>query len=263
MTLDRITYSTFRSLVRMDNTLVPPSWSIRYLFGAWYLYCYYINSVYSGVLTAYLSVPSYEKPVDSLSDLLGATDKGFYPVIFREGSIDFLFKSATSGVYRDIGNLISGEKNYVDVIADGVAATLSGKAVYIEARLASEMQTLKQGQEKFYMGRQSFFPQKYGIVCRTRSPFKSVMSDILSHLNEGGLINKWKKEQVLKLGQNPVAGGRAYQRLSAVPSALTIEHLQGGFFVYVIGIFVTSLAFLVERQNLYCRRANKASQGPK
>ncbi|XP_068249304.1 DNA ligase 4 [Palaemon carinicauda] len=209
LTLDRITFSTFRSLVKQDNIMVLPFWSIKYLFGAWYLYCYYVNAMYSGTLTAFLSVPSYEKPIDSLSDILEATEKGFYPVIFREGSIDFLLKFATSGVYREIGQLISEEKNYVDVIADGVAAALQSKAVYIEARLASEMQTLKQGQDQFYMGRQSFFPQSYGIVCRTRSPFKGVFSNVMSKSVSVASLVPWSQVcKMLDKVQSAVKGNK-------------------------------------------------------
>ncbi|KAK7023358.1 hypothetical protein SK128_005254 [Halocaridina rubra] len=299
--LSVLTFSTFRGLVMQGNEMKYLNWPLKCAFGGWYLYCYYVYALYSGTLTAVLSVPSYETPIDSLADLLLATKEGFYPVVFRDASIHYLFKFATSGVYQEIGDLLTQEKNYVDVIADGItkvsATTLQTKSVYIEASLAAEMRAQGQGRANFYFGRQSFFPQAYGIVCRTRSPLKKVFSPIINwrhemalkkngnitltnhieytehltrvsfhslrRLNEGGFINKWKEDEVAKLkrsssdegggnsdggtevGDGREGGGREGPKKTG-PTAITITHLQGAFFVYVIGAGTAFFILLLE-----------------
>lgn len=49
--------------------------------------------MYSGTLTSFLVIPAYEKPIDTLFDLLDAMKKrGYMPILFYESSVDLLFK---------------------------------------------------------------------------------------------------------------------------------------------------------------------------
>lgn len=50
------------------------------------------SALYSGTLTAFLAIPEYERPIDSLSDVLEATKQGLIPVVIRESSVHYLFK---------------------------------------------------------------------------------------------------------------------------------------------------------------------------
>lgn len=50
------------------------------------------SALYSGTLTAFLAIPEYERPIDSLSDVLEATKQGLIPVVIRESSVHYMFK---------------------------------------------------------------------------------------------------------------------------------------------------------------------------
>lgn len=52
-----------------------------------------VTATYAGLLTAVLAIPSYEKPIDSLWDLLHAVrHKAFVPIVFYGGVNEFIFK---------------------------------------------------------------------------------------------------------------------------------------------------------------------------
>lgn len=52
-----------------------------------------IPAMYSGTLTTFLVVPAYEKPVDSLRDLLDAMKhRSYMPILYYGSYIESLFK---------------------------------------------------------------------------------------------------------------------------------------------------------------------------
>ncbi|XP_045104359.1 glutamate receptor ionotropic, delta-2-like [Portunus trituberculatus] len=247
--LHDLTFNMYRSLVVQSNRLPALLWPLRLVFAGWYLYCFYVSALYSGTLTAVLALPVYEKPIDSLADLLEASKQGFYPVTIKEISIDFLFQKATSGVYHQIGRLMTTDKHYVDSPSNGIARVLQGPAVYIDARLSMEIQMIVQGKDNFYLGRQSFFPQTYGIACMKGADYRRHFDRVLERLVQSGLVEKYKRDEFLKLGGRitGVGGKRRGQT-----SAITITHLQGAFFLYVIGVTL-ALAVLVMEKILWQR----------
>ncbi|XP_050700399.1 glutamate receptor ionotropic, delta-1-like [Eriocheir sinensis] len=239
-----LTFNMYSSLLGQNDRLAATLWPLRLVIVGWYLYCLYMRALYSGTLTAVLALPVYEKPIDSLDDLLAAAEEGFYPVTISEISIDFLFQKATSGIYYEIGRLMTSKKNYVKSSSQGVATVLQGPAVYIDARLSTEIQMILQGRDKFYFGRQSFFPQAYGIACMEGSDYRVHFDRVLERLVQSGLVEKWKREEIAKLGGED-SGGQGQRRGQI--SAITITHLQGAFFIYVMGVALALTALLLER----------------
>ncbi|XP_070000312.1 glutamate receptor ionotropic, delta-2-like [Penaeus vannamei] len=188
--LQELAFSVFRNLVVQGNLLFTDQWPLRCLFGAWYLYCYYVYAVYSGTLTAVLAIPDFEDPIDSLSDILERASEGFYPVVLRESSVEYIFEA------------------------------------YGSTSITSR-----------------FLPNHDGCrSCLTKS------NKVLLRITEAGLIDKWRREQIIKLRQDGSSGGGGVRSSRASgPSALTITHLQGAFFLYVIGFFVSSFALVGEK----------------
>ncbi|KAK3894724.1 hypothetical protein Pcinc_001535 [Petrolisthes cinctipes] len=130
MSLQELIFNMYRSLVVQSNRLPTVNWPLRLVIAAWYLYCYYIYALYSGTLTAVLAIPAYERPLDTLSEILEATKQGLIPVIIRGSSFHYLFKTATSGIYYDLGQHITGDMNYVDDPPSGITK-VSGSEMLI------------------------------------------------------------------------------------------------------------------------------------
>lgn len=61
---------------------------------------------------------------------------------------------------------------------------------------------------------------------------------------QSGLVDKWKEEEIAKLGGRD-SGGRGKRRGQI--SAITITHLQGAFFLYVMGVALALTALLLEK----------------
>lgn len=60
---------------------------------------------------------------------------------------------------------------------------------------------------------------------------------------QSGLIEKWKRDEIVKLGGR-VSGGGSKRR--GQTSAITITHLQGAFFLYVMGVTLALTALMLE-----------------
>lgn len=89
---------------------------------------------------------------------------------------------------------------------------------------------------------------------------------------EAGLVDKWKRDEILKIGHRKgssfsstssssggrvlgVAKGRRGGALGGAgrgPGAITITHLQGAFFVYVMGCSLAGVVLLAERLLMRC-----------
>ncbi|XP_066971943.1 glutamate receptor ionotropic, delta-2-like [Macrobrachium rosenbergii] len=244
--LQMFTFNMFRNMVLQGNMIVTEHWPHRFIFLFWYLFCFYIYALYQGTLTAVLAVPQFEKPIDSLNDLLASMKKGEFTLsVPYATSNEFIFKEATSGIYKNIWDLFN-KANYVKNGDEGIAKVLSGKFGFVNAMLATEIRATREGREKFYLARQSFYPQGYGMALNSGAPYKRVFDRALSQLTEAGLIAKWARDEV-----NSVKGGGASDEETSEdsgPGAITLVHLQAAFFILALGIATSAVVLLFEKQ---------------
>ncbi|XP_066967133.1 glutamate receptor ionotropic, delta-2-like [Macrobrachium rosenbergii] len=243
--LQMFTFNMFRSMVLQGNMISTEHWPHRFIFLFWYLFCFYIYALYQGTLTAVLAVPQFEKPIDSLNDLLASMKKGEFTlsVVFATSN-EFIFKEATSGIYKDIWDLFN-KANYVKNVDGGIAKVLSGKLAFVNARLASEIRATREGREKFYLARQSFYPQGYGMALNSGAPYKRVFERALTQLTEAGLIAKWTRDEV----DSVKGGGSSKEETSddSGPGAITLVHLQAAFFILALGITTSAIVLFFEK----------------
>ncbi|XP_042211846.1 glutamate receptor ionotropic, delta-1-like [Homarus americanus] len=194
--------------------------------------------MYSGTLTAVLAVPAFEKPIDSLEHLAQAHHDGYTIGTTRDSSFEDAFKGAVSGIYHEVWKLFNHkdrDQSFLSTPASGFDMILKQKYVYINAQLNSELIATQQGRANYYIARETFLPQGYGIACSSGSPFKEVFSNILLRLTEAGLVYKWADNEVNKVAKNNSPTSETG------PTAIKIQHLQAAFFMLVIG-FATSAA---------------------
>ncbi|XP_068240103.1 glutamate receptor ionotropic, delta-2-like [Palaemon carinicauda] len=85
-------FNMFRNIVVQGNYIEGVSWSVRFILFIWFVFCLIFSALYSGVLTAVLAVPSYETPIDSLTDLPRASQEGFTISLLAGSSYVSLFK---------------------------------------------------------------------------------------------------------------------------------------------------------------------------
>ncbi|XP_066952298.1 uncharacterized protein [Macrobrachium rosenbergii] len=115
----------------------------------------------------------------------------------------------------------------------------------MSANLNSEIRTSQKGRDRFYLARQTFFPQGYGIACRKGAPYTQKFDEILISMVQAGLVNKWVKDEVMKIqrsnrGQQGDRGGQSESL------ALSLDHLKAAFFLLLVGLLFSAAALLCE-----------------
>ncbi|KAK7085911.1 hypothetical protein SK128_018156 [Halocaridina rubra] len=223
--LNRFSFNTFRNLVVQTNLLSVQYWPHRFVFIFWYLFCFYISVLYSGILTAVLVTPAFDKPVDHLTDLPKAVKEGFTLGIIGDTSFEELFKAAKEGIYQETWELFNHKdrsKSFLKHPDEGFDKILEEKFIFVNPQLNSKIRATRRGLGKFHFAKQSFYPQGYGIATFSGAPFKRKLNYMLSLMTEGGLITKWADVEVAK-----VAGKSHPEDTNRLgPTAITLKHLQ-------------------------------------
>ncbi|XP_064122845.1 glutamate receptor ionotropic, delta-2-like isoform X2 [Macrobrachium nipponense] len=217
------------SLLRQENQLLFEHWSGQTAFLLWYLYAFMVSALYSGMLITTIVIPSYNRPIDSLTDLPKAISNGFTLQVAAETSHEFLFKDATSGIYAETWKLFNHKdrsKSFVDTSLS-YDEILEKKIVIVEAETAGKFRSMKRGRRHYYFARDTFSPQNYGIACFPGAPFIGKFNKVLSSLIESGLIKKWMNEEFRKVE----AQGTTLDEEAVAPRPFSLTQMQ--WFVFV------------------------------
>ncbi|XP_068210624.1 glutamate receptor ionotropic, delta-2-like [Palaemon carinicauda] len=231
------------SLLKQENQLSFDHWSGQTVFLLWYLYALVVSVLYSGMLITTIVIPSYGRPIDSLTELPGAVSNGFTLQVAAGTSHEFLFKDATSGIYAETWNLFNHKdrsKSFVDTSLS-YDEIIEKKVVIVEGETAGKFRSMRRGTRYYYFARDTFSPQNYGIACFPGAPFIGKFNKVLSSLIEGGLIKKWMNEEF----RNVETSGTTMEE-TAGPRPFTLTQMQAAFFVLAIGFVAAALTLFLE-----------------
>ncbi|KAG7170273.1 putative Glutamate receptor ionotropic, delta-1-like 41, partial [Homarus americanus] len=188
--------------------------------------------IYSGTLTAFLAIPSFERPVDSLIDLLHATRYDFVPGFLVGSSNEFLFKEAKTGIFRKVWEARHPTRSFSPTIDHAMDMVLKDKQVFVNARLGSVIRSMVRGRENYHLGRQTMYPQSYGVACKSGAPYKKVF--------ERWSQAWWTQDQVNTVVKMTTA---EHDTLKG-PEPISLNHLQGAFLILGMGYLSAILVFL-------------------
>ncbi|XP_064102407.1 probable glutamate receptor isoform X2 [Macrobrachium nipponense] len=237
-------FNIFRSTVAQGNMMEAKLWPERFIFVFWYLVCIVVSALYSGTLTAFLAIPSYEKPIDSLTDIPRAIKEGFILGTLKDSVIEYLMRGSTQGIYKQTWDLFHHDdlkESLIETPPIGFNKVMERKFVFIAPATVSAIAATTRGREKFHLGRGRFYPLRYGIAFHTGSPLKDKFSHLILRLVEGGLVVKWKDDTVLKMSR-----ASKVLETSATHSAITLANLQGVFYVLALGYVASTVTLLIE-----------------
>ncbi|KAK8396597.1 hypothetical protein O3P69_004937 [Scylla paramamosain] len=127
-----------------------------------------------------MTKPSFEKPIDSLQDLLEANKFGFVPAAQAGTSNEYLLKTAQSGIFKALWEMTEPSRSFPKSGHEAMEKVLTDDIVYMSANLNSEIRASQKGRHRFHLARNTFFPQGYGIACFPGAPFKTKFSIILA-----------------------------------------------------------------------------------
>ncbi|KAK4313217.1 hypothetical protein Pmani_015394 [Petrolisthes manimaculis] len=191
-------FNMFRTIIIQGNLLPASSWPLRLVFFSWYAVCVILYAVYAGTLTAYLTKPSFDKPIDSLEDLFVARDRGVVAAVTSGTNKEALFK----------------------VVEENTA--------WIGGRVGLEIYSVRYLDEPYHIASNNFYPQPCGIVCPSGAPYTDTLNLMLGRMVQSGLVDKWYNGEVAKLKQREEGkgGGTHGQQDHIASQPLTLDHLQ-------------------------------------
>ncbi|KAK4327868.1 hypothetical protein Pmani_001675 [Petrolisthes manimaculis] len=247
-------FNVFRNLMIQSSVFRPEVWVLRFPFFFWYLFCFYIYALYSGTLTAVLAAPTYETPIETLSDLEAAHSRGFTIATTRDSSFEHAFKSARSGIYREVWQLFDHNDRSISFLP----APEDGFDL-INSLVKATQRSLR----RFHISRHTFLPQNYGVACPSGSPYQPLFSNVLRRMTEGGLILKWAGEEVNKAVAPHHTQGASHTHTDTTTTTtltpLNLQHLQAAFFLLVFGVTLGGLVMCTEMITTPRRRSTNTT----
>ncbi|XP_068228695.1 glutamate receptor ionotropic, delta-2-like [Palaemon carinicauda] len=249
ITVNSVVFTAFGSLLKQTNFISSQLRCLNFFFVFWYIFCLIIAALYSGVLTATLIIPSFEKPINSLKDLPHAVKKdGYTLAISADTSEESIFKNAIGGIYAETWKLFNHKdrsKSFVSHPKFALDRILTEKLVLISGIVGDKFHAMEKGINNYYFARDTFAPQNYAAVLMSGSPLMPIFNKMLSYMVEGGLILKWEHDEFQKLARIKIINEQKG------PRAFTINQLQAAFYILIIGYAAASLAWAIELTAFY------------
>ncbi|KAK4313239.1 hypothetical protein Pmani_015416 [Petrolisthes manimaculis] len=248
-------FNMFRTIIIQGNLLPASSWPLRLVFFSWYAFCLILYAVYAGTLTAYLTKPSFNKPIDSLEDLLEARERGVVASINAGSSFYMVLKTATSGIFKTIHDSLDPSRSFATYGTIAVGEVVEKNTAYMSGRVGSEIYAIQNGREKYHLARDTFMPQPYGIVCPSGAPFTPTFSLMLGRMVESGLVDKWHRDEVTNfIIQQTASQGKGEDQgpgtnmglVRVAIQPLSLDHLQGGFYILGLGSLMAGSVLIAE-----------------
>lgn len=220
---------TFSISLSMTSHIWPKSFSVSFILIMYVVYSLHITSMYQGRISSILTKPLYEKGISSLEELI---DSGL-PFICNEFNLRQMvvhddYRISKIFASRAVLRNVSGVGRLMEILRYQNGSTTTLRTLY--DFIGGPMTKLK----VFPM--QGFAPLRFNYVLKAGLGFFDDFNDALLRLIEGGFYWKWLSE------------GKIYPVESDDGSkiVLTLQHLQGAFVIYFIGLVTASFVFCIE-----------------
>ncbi|XP_071533870.1 glutamate receptor-like [Panulirus ornatus] len=239
--------------VLLDQPLFSTSVSIsgQVLVGWWLVFCLVITTGFRSSLIAHLTVQGTSHPIDTLQDVLEqeSWNWGTEAKLYKGAVIEYFTKHEDSSVKQILQRmeLLDSEKALQKVMAGSY--TLIVFKNYIDVIIASRY-TDTRGNTPFYISNKGFSVlANLGWGFRRGAPFYRRFNQMLMQMEAAGITAYWTKDVITKrVKENREGISMDAQGGSAVTSkdekkevVLGLEHLQGAFYLLLLG---SGLAFL-------------------
>ncbi|XP_064105031.1 uncharacterized protein LOC135214625 isoform X2 [Macrobrachium nipponense] len=252
MSLFQSSFQMFASLIN-QSLQWPQKSSVRIFSLFWILFSLLATVSYVCNLTAFLTVPALSPTVDNLEDL---SHSSFVWGINDYGAADYqLFKTSKAPLYQRIFRGLT----FCPSLVECVQRTLDRRFAFISWRtylrdVIAMNFTDKNGYTPVYLSRESFWPGDIGYAMQKGSPLRPGFNKILRRLIEGGLMEMWVTDLIQKhtletqRAEKAKAAAKGETLDEEVDSVLklTLHHLQGVFFIYAAGMFLSAFTLLLE-----------------
>jgi hypothetical protein len=227
---------SFWAVLLGAGTDVPNSPTLRVFFFSWVIYSLAVNTVFQAYVTSYLVDPGLQHQIDNAEELYESNAVFAFPDTIDKFLTEDLLDKLKPRIQSDpvvCLDYVSNKDNF---------ATVAGKKL---VSFFSENLAQRGTKHEIFQFPEDMFQLSTVMLLPKGSPFLELMNDILTHLLEAGLINKWYNDIII---ENQIkAGVRKIPFLIEDYVPLSLSHLQASFIFLFLGLGISSVILLVEK----------------
>ncbi|XP_042222688.1 glutamate receptor ionotropic, delta-2-like, partial [Homarus americanus] len=244
-------FDSWGMLLMKPITEIPSNMNGQVLVGWWLLTCVIITTAYRSSFIAHLSVQSKYPPINNFQDLLNR-DGWSWGSKALLGTVFLYFNQSSD---PDIQNIF--RKMEISSIEDSLKRVLAGGFSLIVVKIRVKVQAAEIFFDQYGNSRYQLARTEYPIFggnvwgFRQGAPFTSQISKMKQRLIEAGLLNLWL-DDIIKIQTELKNADRNTEELTLNSEensnqvVLGLDHLQGGFYLLLLGCFLAFLAFVAE-----------------
>ncbi|XP_069942931.1 ionotropic receptor 21a-like [Cherax quadricarinatus] len=223
----------------MGMPRLPESDVTRSYFIMWVWYGMLLTVVYRSSLTAFLTIPLQQPPINTLQQLVGSSLPAW-------GATGLTFKKILEENPDPTVQRLALRYLPVTDASQGILLTAQGKYAMMENRqflqyVIATNYTNQFGEETLHVMKECFLPFRIGMAMPKQAPYKPNFDIIVTRVVEAGLVGKWLRE-VLFMSRR--RGSTAAQ--DTTNTAFTLDNLQGAWLLLGSGLLISLVVFLLE-----------------
>ncbi|XP_071539786.1 glutamate receptor-like [Panulirus ornatus] len=249
--LDRALFYSWGVLLQEPVSYSSASVSDQVFVGWWLLSCLIISTAYRSSLVAHLSVQSKYLPINTFQDLLNheGWSWGGFPL---RGTTFLFFNQSTDAVIQEVYKnlqIYEVEKGMDQVMAEGFS--------YIAHEKRIRNYILPYYQDKYGNSLLHLSTTEYPVLggnswgMRQGAPFIGQIRMMKQLLIETGLIDHWMDDVIQIRAEHITQRSKAFEDKHSETEdgqvVLRLDHLQGTFYLLLLGYIVASITLLGER----------------
>ncbi|XP_031781874.1 glutamate receptor ionotropic, kainate 4 isoform X2 [Nasonia vitripennis] len=242
-TLMNSMWLTMGSLMQQGSDILPRTPSIRMVAGMWWFFVLIMVSSYTANLAAFLTAVKMEDSINDVEDLAKQTKISYGAL--RDGSTYSFFKNSNTSLYQRIFNTMSDAKPsvFTQTNDEGVDRVIKGKRKYAFFMESTSIEYQIERHCELQMVGSLLDNKGYGIAMPPNSPYRTMISTAILHLQEKGELQQLKQKWWKEMG-----GGKCNEETDEPTNSneLGMSHVAGVFIVLSFGCVISILIAIIE-----------------
>ena len=195
-----------------------------------------IPAVYRSGFISLMTSPPAQRPIDTVRELsVSSLGKATLDTEF--------FKSSGVSFEQSLGHQMvnANVSQMMHLIGTGSWA-IEGGLDFLQYAIASHYSLSSRSNSKFHVMKEFLIPTRSCMVLQKDSPLKVYIDQALQRLREYGFVKYHQSKFVKKLQEF---------RIPVQPSAFSLDHLQGAFYLLLFGVLLSFFVFILEHFVFY------------
>lgn len=209
------------------------------------IYTFYVTFAYQGLLVSFLMNPTYHKDMDTLEDIKASGLK----IYGLDSMIDNWKKTDEAKMFsEEIKDILVGRPNYKELIkrrrSNDISVGYIGRRRIFKFFLDFKIHN-PNGKPVFHLMKECFQRTFCSYVARKDFPHLQRFQELIYRSLSAGLLKWWDLKSKFEFNDVTTANHVA-QKLEDSSEALTMSHLLGIFYCWIIGVVLSFITFLSE-----------------